>query len=484
MNTGRFSPEMQKTDADMKKVLFFLLVVFSFQGLQAQEITCGPYNFPSYRVEDTLAAKNWPEDTFSIQTQYPVKEVKAPEGGYPWDKVSFSRKPEQWANTVLEYCLEGNVENDFRVEKNATRKWYHVPNLHYTRAGREFIHGLIPARSSLPKELHPNQTKKVRNYSIVFYNEPGGYTLGQVYCNPNLPDEQAVSFPVGTSWFRLVFTAADTSMVPFLKNSLRWTAFVNTDISDPAGKAAPSDVYLIQVDAGVRVEDAKANTGWVMSSYIYDGNKEGETWKDRLVPIGVQWGNDPFTTDSAVVTGKRRLEESWINKSVLNESEPESALMQSLGWGGRLKGPIDDPRTSSLSSPMPVAWPPIKNMIYPADISQDSILWWFRNVPPGKTFERGTFPLDYSYEVALGIRQFFYNIGQEDKEVIWKGNPEDYLELSGENEEEEKITLDDVEVPVGMVGRKRTILIAFIALVVILVGALGYNLMHKPKSKL
>lgn len=418
----------------MKKILFFLLAALPLVTLQAQEIVCGPFNFPSNRVQDSLGIKGWPEDTFAISVDYPLAQPK--KADYPWDKIDFTRKSEDWAKAVLAYCMEGNVAADFRVEKNEVRKWYHVPNMTHGRMGRDFIHGLVPSRSSQPKEMHPKQTRKVRNYSIGFYNDLGGYTLGQVYCNPSMPDEAAGVFPEGAVFFRLVFTSADTSMVPFLNNSLTWKAFVNANISDPAGNRAPTDLRLAQVDVAVKVVSDKSPTGWVMATYAFNGNLEGEDLMSHIVPVGVQWGNDPFVTDSSFITGKKRPEQCWVNAAVLNDKEPENALLQKLGWGGRVRGITDDPRTSLLSAQMPVGWPPYEFMVPPANISQDSMLFWFRNVPFDKNFASGSRPMDMSYELALGIRNFYVSIGRKDFPVVWKGDPEDFLEISGENEEE------------------------------------------------
>lgn len=475
------SGNAKRQSADMKKILFFLLAALPLVTLQAQEIVCGPYNFPSNRIQDTLGIKNWPEasDTFVISVNYPKEQPK--KADYPWDKIDFTRKPEDWSKAVLAYCLEGNVEADFRLNKNEVRPWYHVPNLTHGRMGRDFLHGLIPARTSLPKELHPNQTRKVRNFSVEFYNDLGGFTVGQVYCNPSNPDEAAAVFPEGTVFFRLVFTAADTSLVPYLKNTLTWQAFVNANISDPAGNRTTTALNLAQIDVAVKTVSEKSPTGWVMATYVYNGNLDGETWKDRIMTSGVQWGNDPYVTDSSFITGKKRPEQGWVNPAVMNSAEPENSILQSLGWGGRVRGLTDDARTSLLSSQMPVGWPPVENMIAPGDISQDSMLFWFRNVPFDKNFASGSRPVDMAYELALGIRNFNVSIGRKDFPVIWKGSVEDFKEISGEDEEEKKIVLD-VEPELGMVGRKMYVFIGFIVLTVLFAGLLIFNLMRKPNK--
>jgi len=68
-------------------------------------------------------------------------------------------------------------------------------------------------------------------YAIGFFNEFGGYTLGQVWRNPEDPDLRATDaryrggFPVGTVIFKLLFTDASVAEVPYLANPIEWDAF-------------------------------------------------------------------------------------------------------------------------------------------------------------------------------------------------------------------------------------------------------------------
>ena len=152
-----------------------------------------------------------------------------------------------------------------------------------------------------------------------------------------------------------------------------------------------------------------------------------------------------------------------------------------MPWGGRVRGLTDDPRTSLLSSQMPVGWPPLAEMLPPTGVSQDSMLFWFRNVPYDKNFSAGTQPMDMGYEPALGIRNFNVAIGRKDIPVIWKGDVDDFMSISGENEEETKIVLDAVAEE-GLVGRKMVVLIGFVILTILFAGLLAYNLLSKPKT--
>ncbi|HUA81530.1 MAG TPA: hypothetical protein VL997_14225, partial [Dyella sp.] len=68
---------------------------------------------------------------------------------------------EQWrpyVDAVKKYCLEGNVENDWYVQKNTIRHWYHAPWQHYGPLGREGIHGLTKEAQIQAQQLAPTQT--------------------------------------------------------------------------------------------------------------------------------------------------------------------------------------------------------------------------------------------------------------------------------------------------------------------------------------
>jgi len=82
------------------------------------------------------------------------------------------------------------------------------------------------------------------------------------------------------------------------------------------------------------VKDSKSSpkTGWVFMTLVYDGSMPGDVW-DKMVPLGVQWGNDPQATREDMP-----LVENWNNPAAPLYST------QTLGWGGRLSGPNDGAR--------------------------------------------------------------------------------------------------------------------------------------------
>src|SRR5208282_4144039 len=93
-------------------------------------------SFPNSQVP---LPPNWHGPVFHLSQNYPSK---APADKYPWEQIDPVKEPEKYINTVLHYCLEGNVEVDWDLQKNKVRPWFHAPWMHWGDRGREPIHGL------------------------------------------------------------------------------------------------------------------------------------------------------------------------------------------------------------------------------------------------------------------------------------------------------------------------------------------------------
>ena len=152
------------------------------------------------------APEDWKGPVFRLSQSYP--KVLPAEEKYPWRGFDFRTQYKEYLEAVLKYCLEGNVEVDWDISKNSVRDWYHAPWLHWGRNGREFVHGLTHERVALPEELARTQTSMFQNWAIGMYNEPGGYVVGRVWKDPNVPDPTAAKFPDGTVALKLLFTQA------------------------------------------------------------------------------------------------------------------------------------------------------------------------------------------------------------------------------------------------------------------------------------
>jgi hypothetical protein len=341
---------------------------------------------------------NWPGPVFRLSQDYP--EAPPPTEPYPWKSIDFRTNPEAYLLAVRRYLYEGNLNPaapnaPWNIQNNSVRKWYHAPWLDGGRNGREFIHGLTRELASVPGQLwrNPPQNATIQNWAVGFYNAPGGYVLGQVWCNPQNPTTSSVIFPEGTVSAKLLFSAAPNSQVPFLQGSVQWTANINKVATDPQSPRQPQFVRLLQIDLAVR-DIRNTDTGWVFGTLIYDPNAAGQSPWDKMQPVGVMWGNDPGVTPNNGLP----IKQTWLNPAV-------APLMQHYGWAERLNGPVDNPLSSCLSCHSTAGWP-IAPLVPPSGSSDQQRLPWFRNIKAGQPFSPGQASFDYSLQLAYGIRQF------------------------------------------------------------------------------
>jgi len=367
----------------------FAVLIFSMPGIETVARKPPPpvFNFPSARDNPPAG---WAGPVFQLSQDYPTTAPASET--LPWKAFDFKTQPIQYINALLAYGLEGNIEVDFQGQKNAVRKWYHAPWMH---PGREFIHGMTHERTSRPRELAPTQTRSFQNWAVGLYNAPGGFVLGKVWANPNAPDPALARFPDGTVAFKLLFTQASVSQVPYLKNDFEWLSDINQ--VSKTGKA-PEKLRLLQIDVAVRDTRADTTTGWVFGTFIYDGDAPGATPFQRLIPIGLMWGNDP----SKVISGGT-LTQNFIN--------PDQHIPQHLGFKGRLNGPVDNPVSSCLSCHSTAALSlnpprPTINGIPPANPTNAQLRSYFRNIKSGTPFTPGYTSLDYSLQLQVGIANF------------------------------------------------------------------------------
>ncbi len=418
-------------------------------------------------------------DTFALSQAYPTTLPSKPAAGFPWEKTDFRAGAGGFMKQVLDYCWEGMDSAKWVAQKNPVRTWYHAPWMDYGYAGREFVHGLRMDRTSFSGDLHPIQQKKERNYSIVFYNDLAAYTLGQVWCDPNKPDPSKAKFPVGAVWFKMVFTTADTSSAPFLLNPYQWEAFVEKGADQPISPKKLQKLNLLEVDFGVRTASKDAINGWVFGVYVFSGQKKGNSVKDKLVPIGLQWGNDPGLTPAVVRAGEKPIAESWINTNVWNENEPGSSLVQKLGWGYRLQGPVAEHTGSIMSQHMAAGWPPAAT-VPPSGTPVDSMLLWHRNLPTGTPFKKGQVSLDYGLELMEGMRNHAIASGDSAMGAAYKEYVADMLGFQPIEKGDKVVTEEEsIQYDQGFTGRNVYVFFGFLLLVGVLIGLLVWNFLKK-----
>ena len=362
------------------------------------------HRFPDFRDDPAKADPPWTGHLFHLSQDYPTKAP--PPEKYPWKKFDPRTHWKEYLMAVLDYCYEGNIECDWDVEKNAKRKWYHAPWLHWGRNGREFVHGLTHERVSQPGELAPTQVSMFQNWAVGAYNAPGGYVIKQVWCDPDNPVDAA--FQDGTVSVKLLFTQANDKQVPYLSGAKEWQAYIYSTIAIPTNAVLSRKIdtlRLLQIDVAVRDTQVDDTTGWVFGTFVYNGDLPGKDPWHKMVPVGLAWGNDDDLT-IAKQRGGQVLKQSIINTG------PELPF-QHLGYAGRLDGPVDNPISSCLSCHSTAQWPP-EQLVPPVKTADnkpivfDSPEWmrWFRTIRTGVPFSNNAIPLGYSLQLSSGLQNY------------------------------------------------------------------------------
>lgn len=375
----------------------------------------------------------WTGREFKLRKDYPKAKPAAEE--WPWLKFDFKNPKEaaQYLLAVRDYCYQDNLDVDWQQhhEKKQGRIWYHAPWMHADMdKGREFVNGLTRELTSPGHQLHRVlQQCLERNWAVSLYNPMGGHTLGQVWSDINKPNPKAARFEVGTVSVKLLFTTATKETVPYLDGALEWDAHVkdrgplpfwplHISLSDPPRPHQITKLRLLQLDVAVRDERANDTTGWVFGTFIYHKNAPGATPWDKMVPVGLMWGNDPEATSD-----KHPIKESWNN-----EANPLIKQAHDLGrwggWNGRLNGPVDNPRSACLSCHSTAQASQKVDMTW--EKTPEKVMDWFRNLKPGVAFTDKGESLDYSLQLAKGIQNCDLVLGK--KLTYKKAKREWYLE--------------------------------------------------------
>ena len=371
-------------------LLTILLLVFNVKIFSAEEAI---KEFPDAHEKPI---ENWKSPVFQLSQNYPQKLEQ--EKDLAWEKIDFKKEPERYLRAVLKYAVEGNEEVDWAGQNNKVRKWYHAPWLHWDANGREFVHGLTRERDSLRGELSKSQTNQYQSWGVGLYNGAGGYTVGQVWKNPQAPDPGKADFPVGTVSVKIFFTQADEKEVPYLKGAKTWEAFIHEDLQNSLRRKIET-LRLIQVDLAVR--DSRADkTGWVFGAFVYNGLLEGKTVWDKMVPVGLMWGNDPGVTEEMVKSKEVKIQETWLNSDL-------DFLPKKGGHAGRMNGPLDNPASSCLSCHSTAQHVPISPLLPPETLPLKLKMQWFRNLKYPEPFDQEQQSLNYSLQLSEGIRNFY-----------------------------------------------------------------------------
>lgn len=389
---------------------------------------------------------------FKLSQDYPNE--LPPIEDYPWLKIAFKNggpvDPQAYLQALLDYGLQGNVEVDFYVQDNKTRKWYGMPWMDWNTEvaadwpgtdGREFVHGLTHEFDSEGNTFAAAQPEFVDTWAQAYVNDRYAFGVGQVFCDPDNPDPGALNpdktglndMPNGAYVIKLLFSTVNETELPTVKGAFEWDADIFLNKSPRYRNEGPLSRYerkigkvrLIQIDLQVR--DERSTTGWLLGTYGYDGNAKGATPWQRMVPLGLQWGNNPTVTFAETCAGADgpcsydKLTEQWINLQAVKDLATPPLSFDHLGFGGRLAGPVDNPKSSCIGCHQTAGFPmvPILPEFSPngalhrldarahPETSQGFRMLWFGNVPAGVVFsDSQLYSADYSLQLAMGLQNF------------------------------------------------------------------------------
>ena len=342
------------------------------------------------------------------RTDYPLS---ANVDDKPWLEFDFENEPEDYMNAVLSTVsphFKGAANGKFVA--NGTEPWWIAPWMDYTTSGRERLIGLTRERGPHAGDLSPTSEDGYQVWAVGFYNAAGAAALGEIFsdvCQPSLPVQ--VRFPSHTVAVKFLFTDADPDKVTYLNNAPTYSAYIdppdaprNTQIEDRVKR----DVRLLQVDIAVKDRRARS-TDWVFGTFAWIGAPSGDALFNNLVPVSLQWGNDPEVYN-------QDIKQSWINEN-LNGTLFGWEARPTLGFNGRANGPADNIVSSCLSCHAASRTPRSSlGLLGRFDMSKiddeqavrKHVDTYFKNIKSAQIFtpdEQAVASLDYSLQLESGI---------------------------------------------------------------------------------
>lgn len=347
-------------------------------------------------------------DIASWRTDFPISaEVEE----RPWLAFDFETEPGDYMNAVLSTVsphFQRTADGKFLAD--GTEPWWIAPWMDYSTSGRERLIGLTRERGPDSGDLSPTSEDDYQIWAVGFYNAAGAAALGEVYsdvCEPSIPVQ--FRFPRHTVAVKFLFTDADTSKVEYLANSPTYFALIdppNAPRDTQVDDRVKSEVRLLQVDIAVKDNRARS-TDWVFGTFGWVGPPQGDELYDNLVPVSLQWGNDPGVYNDDI-------NQSWVNDDLDGVMFGWDAR-PTLGFNGRANGPADNIRSSCLSCHATARTPRSSlgllgrfNMaqIDDEDAVRPHVDTYFQNITSRQIFtpdEQAVASLDYSLQLEAGI---------------------------------------------------------------------------------
>jgi hypothetical protein len=337
--------------------------------------------------------------------------TSAPTDPKPWEAVDFRQDWKGYMAAIIGTARAAGlrITSDRRLAMAAEPRWWMSLWMDYGPFGRERLAGLTKERSPDQSQLAPGSPKSRQVWAVGWYNAYGAFTLAQVFRQPCDPDvTKAKLFEEGTASFKLLFTDMEPTGVPYLQGSPEITAMI-----DPPGVAGGADpasrverrVRLLQVDIAAKDRRAEA-TGWVLGTYVWIGPPKGDGFFDNLVPVSLQWGNDPDNTGFEMREGVINTDLKGIIYDWKERPWP--------GFRGRANGPADNLSSACLACHGTAQWPRsvTPGMVGKLPLATDGaavekhVKTYFRNIKAGELFDSkppGAAPLDYSLQLQAGF---------------------------------------------------------------------------------
>lgn len=374
---------------------------------------------------------------FKLKTDFPKKlpsKKKLPKVL----KIDFEKDWHKYMDSVKEYCFDGNLP-EWNPHTNKKRDWYHIPWLHPSspvfppNGGTEGFHGLIKEAPVGSYQLAEKQTNNYQVYAITLINEYAGYTMGKMWKDKNSPDPRATDarfgggFPEGTVFCKLLFADVqpDDHSVPYLENPIQWQGYITESWDSPIREVRY--LRLLQMDIMVRDKRADPWMGWVLGTFAYNGELNSKHCKGKekdmacrfnnLVPVGLQWGDDPKVTENIInaYPYSETKTNPNLKETVINDSP--DLPPQHLGWGLRLNGPADLNTSSCMSCHTAAQFPAITPLVPPGATVTGGFAppptagtpeWmkYFINIPAATSADPRAYSTDFSLQVAMSLQNF------------------------------------------------------------------------------
>ncbi|KAF1008322.1 MAG: hypothetical protein GAK28_01303 [Luteibacter sp.] len=285
---------------------------------------------------------------FSLNHDWP-KFAKSQVGPPPWRKAINNGRinihnAEAYANALKE-AVAPNARKlilDYAHWDAAKAGWYNEP---WLGSLRDAIHGTYQA-GVFGDDSFPGTGLKVKFQTnvLTYYDPMAALTLrsfwGADAMTPALNTRSSQFMEDAIIVKAAVFSSTDKDQPrdwwPVLKGAAEWPMMIPINShKKPPDEPTLWTGYVAQFDIIVKDRASSPDTGWVFMTLVYDADAPGKDAWDKMVPLGVQWGND-----EAAGADPKKLVENWNNPKAPKYST------QTLGWGDRLSGPNDGARNN------------------------------------------------------------------------------------------------------------------------------------------